>query len=256
MKKPAITNFKREILFLSSGKAKEFANKVRHELLDRIQNTELLKDGYECICWDNRRVFKKNDSVFHNLLEYAQRLKQSDGYAICVFYPDDILYRDGDENNSRLYVPRDNVIFELGLFYGVLGKNNTYFLICNKANGIILHNPSDLDGISGFTYNWDDSGNSPAKGEERELAVNLVDMILDNIKQAIIQEPTFEKEIKDQNTILHNNENDIKEIHSSLDDHCHPEQLLDEKEQNQDESEMLTTVVCFPKPLTRGIDPR
>lgn len=247
MKQSLIISFKREILFLSSGKAKDFANKVRQELLDHIQRDELLKDGYDCICWDDRRVFKKNDSLFYNLFEYAQRLRQSDGYAICVLYPDDILYRDGDENNSRAYVPRDNVVFELGLFYGVLGRNNTFFLICDKANNINIHNPSDLDGISGFTYKWDNSSNSPAKNEEKELAACLADTIADNLKQTIIQEPIFEKGIKDPNIMVQNNQNDIIEIHSSFDDHNHSEKSLDRKAQTQYDSEIKKNDVFFPR---------
>ena len=45
--------------------------------------------------------------------------------------------------NKKFKTPRDNVIFELGLFFGRLGKNRSYVILEGEAKL-----PSDMDGIS------------------------------------------------------------------------------------------------------------
>jgi Predicted nucleotide-binding protein containing TIR-like domain len=61
-------------------------------------------------------------------------------FALLVVTPDDMLF-SGD--GSRL-APRDNVIFELGLFMGRLGRNRT-FAICSDSERLKL--PTDFSGI-------------------------------------------------------------------------------------------------------------
>ena len=58
-----------------------------------------------------------------------------------------------DEVESRevqSQAPRDNVIFELGLFIGALGRDRTYMV---QPNGVSLKLPSDLAGITQVRYN-------------------------------------------------------------------------------------------------------
>lgn len=60
-------------------------------------------------------------------------------YAILVLNADDIT-----EKRGQVYMsPRDNVMFELGLFMGGLGRENT-FIICEERVAL----PSDLAGIT------------------------------------------------------------------------------------------------------------
>lgn len=70
--------------------------------------------------------------------------KQSD-FAILVFGPDDIVLSRG----ARSLTPRDNVLIELGLFLGHLGRERTFFLVNNQDATKI---PSDLAGITYETY--------------------------------------------------------------------------------------------------------
>lgn len=65
-------------------------------------------------------------------------------FAVLVLTPDDVVTkRDGAKN-----APRDNVLFELGLFMGALGRDRTY--IVHPRVPIDL--PSDLAGIEPATY--------------------------------------------------------------------------------------------------------
>ena len=73
-------------------------------------------------------------------------------FAIIVMTPDDLLSKRG----TMSPVPRDNLIFELGLFTGALGRART-FLVCNSDRDIEL--PSDLDGVSRVEYGERSDGN-------------------------------------------------------------------------------------------------
>lgn len=68
-------------------------------------------------------------------------------FALLVLTPDDALQNDG----AGLFGARDNVIFELGLFTGFLGRERTFAL--HQANAPIKL-PTDLSGVSMATYSW------------------------------------------------------------------------------------------------------
>jgi predicted nucleotide-binding protein len=66
-------------------------------------------------------------------------------FAIMIIEPDDaVISRDVEG-----WAPRDNVVFELGLFMGALGRDRVYLLTPNNPS---LKIPSDLDGLTRLTY--------------------------------------------------------------------------------------------------------
>jgi len=67
------------------------------------------------------------------------QLKQLD-FALLVVTPDDLVESRGESGAS----PRDNVIFELGLMIGELGRNRTFMV---RERGVDLKVPSDLLGV-------------------------------------------------------------------------------------------------------------
>jgi CAP12/Pycsar effector protein, TIR domain len=69
-----------------------------------------------------------------------------------VLTPDDLISRRGKTGNS----PRDNVLFELGLFMGALGRVRTFMVGCRDDD---LDLPSDLAGvkIASFRRHSDDN---------------------------------------------------------------------------------------------------
>lgn len=85
-------------------------------------------------------------------------------YAVCVVWPDDELKNAKD--NGAKFVPRDNVIFEAGLFTGVLNRDfwsqaateekRVYYWI-NNVHGKSVHRPTDLKGLNEERYDF--SGN-------------------------------------------------------------------------------------------------
>lgn len=66
-------------------------------------------------------------------------------FSLFIFSPDDIaIIRD-----QKTAIVRDNVLFELGLFIGSLGKERCFIL---KPRGVDLHFPTDLLGVTPADY--------------------------------------------------------------------------------------------------------
>ncbi|RUT78514.1 TIR domain-containing protein [Ancylomarina longa] len=78
-------------------------------------------------------------------IESLFSILQSSDFAIFILSPDDIIkIRDTEKP-----VVRDNVIFELGLFMGKLGRDKVFYLIPRNQD---VHLPTDLLGITPGTY--------------------------------------------------------------------------------------------------------
>jgi predicted nucleotide-binding protein len=76
--------------------------------------------------------------------DLLKQVQEAD-FALFVFTPDDkLLCRDKD-----IEAPRDNVIFELGLFMDRLGRSRAFLIREHKLD---LKIPSDLLGITPLTY--------------------------------------------------------------------------------------------------------
>ena len=103
---------------------------------------ETLSQKHEVKVWDEG-IFNLTKSTLSGLID---RLDKSDA-AVFVFSPDDVTELRGKESVTV----RDNVIFELGLSIGRLGRERTFFVIPNEQKD--LHLPSDLYGITAATYN-------------------------------------------------------------------------------------------------------
>lgn len=69
----------------------------------------------------------------------------SSDFGVFVFSPDDEIMMRGATTNTV----RDNVLFELGLFIGKLGKVRCFIVMPQKTD---LHIPSDLMGFTPATY--------------------------------------------------------------------------------------------------------
>lgn len=74
----------------------------------------------------------------------AEKVKNFD-FSAFVFTPDDSLIIRGSANAAA----RDNVIFELGLFIGALGKERVFII---RPRDKELRLPSDLAGVTCLTY--------------------------------------------------------------------------------------------------------
>jgi hypothetical protein len=73
-------------------------------------------------------------------------------FAILVLTPEDLVVSRGSSSPA----PRDDVLFELRLLMGALGRNRT-FIVYDRTAGLKL--PSDLGGVSAATFALHASGN-------------------------------------------------------------------------------------------------
>jgi predicted nucleotide-binding protein len=90
--------------------------------------------------WSND-IFECSQTTISDLLKTT---RESD-FAILVLTPDDIV----ETRKKRKASPRDNVIFEIGLFMGALSLERTYIIVPQKLN---IKIPTDLLGITFLTY--------------------------------------------------------------------------------------------------------
>jgi len=92
-------------------------------------------------------VFQLSQTTIEDLVSIA---KESD-FAVLFLTPDDITTSRGRRKAS----PRDNVVFELGLFVGAIGRQRTYVAV---PEGKELKLPSDLLGVTHATYKMAKTG--------------------------------------------------------------------------------------------------
>jgi hypothetical protein len=146
---------KPRIFIGSSGGGRAVAHALR---------ANLREDG-EVTVWD-QGVFEPGAGILQSLIA---ELRKTD-FAILVFTSDDLV-------TSRTVLtpgPRDNVLFELGLFMGRLGSLLTYAVMSSADR---LKIPSDLAGIAFATY-------TPRQDEDIGRAVGSA---ADDIRSAILK---------------------------------------------------------------------
>jgi Predicted nucleotide-binding protein containing TIR-like domain len=100
-----------------------------------------LEDVAEVVVW-TQGIFELSRSYLESLLE---ALEDTD-FGLFIFGADDLIrIRD-----TEVPTARDNVVFELGLFTGRLGRDRTFILMPKSSVG--FHLPTDLLGVSTATF--------------------------------------------------------------------------------------------------------
>lgn len=100
------------------------------------------ENGHIPICWNRTpSVFEPGKFTLEALEELTE--KEKIGASILLFSQDDTVWYRGKEAGK----PRDNVIFEHGLFLGKLGRYKSIILKCDNVDL-----PSDLLGVTYINY--------------------------------------------------------------------------------------------------------
>ena len=114
------------------------------EALDiAIKVAEMLKKNANIKLW-NKDIFEISSTNIESLFI---QLNECD-FGIFIFYPDDTIQMKG----KKYKITRDNVIFELGLFMGRLGRERCIIMIPEKQRNFKL--PTDLAGVVYAFYNY------------------------------------------------------------------------------------------------------
>ena len=99
-----------------------------------------LEQTSQPVLWD-QDVF----SPTHHLLNDLDNTSEKFDHAAFILSPDDLRKSRGETSS----VPRDNVIFELGLFVGSLGRDRVFLLVPGDKD---ISLPTDLAGITYLEY--------------------------------------------------------------------------------------------------------
>src|ERR1700731_4914195 len=110
----------------SSGNGVRIAKAIQHELEHDVQ----------CTVW-NQGIFEPGKTTIEDLTKALNE----DEFAIFVFLPEDVATIKGKSSETV----RDNVVFELGLFIGKLGRDRNFFVVPKGDEK--MHLPTDLAGI-------------------------------------------------------------------------------------------------------------
>jgi len=100
-----------------------------------------LEDVSEVVVW-TQGIFELTKSYLESLLEALDDTE----FGLFILGADDLIRIRGTEMPTA----RDNVIFELGLFIGRLGRDRTFILMPKRSAD--FHLPSDLLGVSTATF--------------------------------------------------------------------------------------------------------
>lgn len=102
---------------------------LAHRLADR------LKPDIAADVWDT--LFKPGDNTLDNLLLFSSLYE----FGIFVLSADDLT----TTKDVQRYQPRDNVIFELGIFMGAVGRSRAFAVVVDAGDGDVKL-PTDLAG--------------------------------------------------------------------------------------------------------------
>lgn len=102
--------------------------------------------------------------------DLEQQVEEAD-FAVLILGPDDQVISRSEQTDA----PRDNVVFELGMFMGAFKRDRTLFI---KPRGQDLKIPTDLLGLTPLEYVADDPANlvsllGPACSEIRKLVETI-----------------------------------------------------------------------------------
>jgi FMN phosphatase YigB (HAD superfamily) len=95
----------------------------------------------DCFLWTDSRIFGASEHVMESL----ERALDECTYAIIVLSPDDM----GESRGASYFMPRDNLLFEMGLFAGRHGRKSVFMVIPKE---IPIKIPTDLQGINPCKY--------------------------------------------------------------------------------------------------------
>lgn len=100
----------------------------------------LSRRNLACRLW-TQGVFQLSQTTIEDLV----RVSKECDFAVLFLTPDDMTSSRGRRKSS----PRDNVVFELGLFMGAIGRDRTYI---TTPKGVGLKLPTDLLGVTHTPY--------------------------------------------------------------------------------------------------------
>lgn len=105
---------------------------------DKLVRRILEDNGIEPITWKN--VFNVGEFSLDSLINISEKVHG----AIIISTPDDKVWYRGTE----IFAPRDNILFEMGLFIKALGAKHVALIFCKDFDGKSPKMPTDINGMN------------------------------------------------------------------------------------------------------------
>ncbi len=135
-------NQRNELIEKQSERPKLFIISTVESLnIARDVKSQLDFDDIDVTIWNDTSVFDGGEYT----LEALERAVQESDFGLAILQDDDITI----SRNIEQRAPRDNVIFELGLFMGLLTRRRTFIAL---PRGVDQKLASDLKGLTPFEY--------------------------------------------------------------------------------------------------------
>ena len=135
------------------------------------------EEEIKCDIWSDPNMFDLNYAAIDSLFRIADELKEDDGYAVLLFTPDDeVRMNSGFRRkgfDKAILSPRDNVVFELGLFLGRLGRKR---VICLSPRNIDMRVMSDWQGMMNVQYDFKRTYTNGSMIEPAQTIIRAVGM--------------------------------------------------------------------------------
>ena len=131
-------NARPRVFFICSAEALEIAECIRAGLDHEDATIEI---------WSDEKIFPAGGYP----IEALERAVDDADFGIAIAQPDDLVR----SRDRQAFVPRDNVIFELGFFLSRLGRQRTLLLVPRGEN---VQLPSDFKGLAPLHYKTGSKG--------------------------------------------------------------------------------------------------
>ncbi|MFZ1617775.1 MAG: nucleotide-binding protein, partial [Flavobacteriales bacterium] len=154
-----------------------------------------------------------NEGVFglsSYTLEALERVAKEFDFGIFIMGADD--FRQKNKDGIITLIPRDNVVFECGMFIGSLGRKRTFIIIPKHISNLVL--PTDLHGVIYGSYSINDDGNLNFIETAREVsnAISDAEKTVDNENHILGKnstkiniEPGVQYSARSNNSLIHHN---------------------------------------------------
>ncbi|MBZ5594758.1 MAG: nucleotide-binding protein [Acidobacteriia bacterium] len=162
------------------GSSTKFINLAKAFRMTFERDNHLRVEVWEVSRW------RENRSNLSQLIDFLDQYQ----FGVFLLTPDDFVKTS--EDGEPTAAPRDNVIFELGLWFGRAGRDRTWYLVPKNYK---LKLPTDLDGLNTIKYDHPEPTEymRSSAAEFQPLFATAHDLVIDNIHayQRKAKEPGF-----------------------------------------------------------------
>ena len=150
-----------QVFIACSGRAKNEAQYLDNRLSDIFFQDITIKPT---VWWDR----KGSNSV---IIEHLIKQTKECDFAVILLTKDDITFKE-NKSGKQDTVPRDNCVFEAGLFTGALGPDFQRCFLLSSVEQTAL--PSDLQGLEYIKINEYDGQNNNQKAKDTRSKTRML----------------------------------------------------------------------------------